>query len=309
MGAFIRSVVARRARGGPLAPGALQLSEQVARECLDEGRRSAEELDLLVNAGLYKEKNLAEPAMAAIIQEDIGANPGHPPRADRHGTFSFDVMNGGCGVLSALHVVDGFVRGGTAQLGLIVAADTDPDPRTSHGYPFAPVGGALLLEHERGDGEIEGFAGFEFASFAEDAELFEVRVRFEPGAGGVFGHRGHPALDVREDPRFAPRCVEHATTVSLRFLDRVGLLVKDVDLLIASGYPRRFDRELATTLGISPRHVPELPPELAGAHTAGPLAALATASRNGQLALARRVLFVTVGAGITVGVALYRKAG
>ena len=40
-------------------------------------------------------------------------------------------------------------------------------------------------------------------------------------------------------------------------------------------------------------------------HTAGPVAAMEGVMRTGRLAEARNVLFVTVGSGITVGLALY----
>jgi 3-oxoacyl-[acyl-carrier-protein] synthase III len=50
-----------------------------------------------------------EPAIAALIQEDIGANP-EDPHDDAHGTFSFDIANGTFGVLIALQIVDGFLR-------------------------------------------------------------------------------------------------------------------------------------------------------------------------------------------------------
>ncbi len=49
--------------------------------------------------------------------------------------------------------------------------------------------------------------------------------------------------------------------------------------------------------------------ELSGVHTAGPIAALEAAERSGRLAEAKHVLFVTVGAGISVGLALYRRPG
>jgi 3-oxoacyl-[acyl-carrier-protein] synthase-3 len=305
MGACIESVATRRARGGPLAPGALQLSDAAGRACLDGAHRRAGELDLLVNAGLYKNKNMAEPALASIIQEDLGANLGHPPRHDRHGTFSFDVMNGGCGVLTALHLIDSFVGPGTAQLGMVVAADADPAPRTSRGFPFPPVGGAVLLGHTDA---AEGFARFEFHTFVEHSELFEARVAFEPSTGhGVLGHRGRSVLEVREDPRFAAVCVERATDVTRGFLERMSLGAGDVDVLVASAYPPGFAVDVARAVGIAADRVPQLPSELASAHTAGPIAALAAAKDSGRFARARNVLFVAAGAGVTVAVALYRR--
>jgi 3-oxoacyl-[acyl-carrier-protein] synthase III len=65
------------------------------------GGHDPDEFDLLVNAGMYRDRNLGEPALAALIQDDIGANT-EDPHAEAHGTFSFDVANGACGVLTAL---------------------------------------------------------------------------------------------------------------------------------------------------------------------------------------------------------------
>jgi 3-oxoacyl-[acyl-carrier-protein] synthase-3 len=304
MGARIESVAARRARGGPLAPGALQLSDAVARACLDGANRRADELALLVSAGLYKNDHMAEPALSSIIQEDIGANPGHPSRRDRHGTFSFDVMNGGCSVMTALQLVDSFVGPGSAGLGMIVAADVDPEPRISRGFHFPPVGGAILLSHSEGG---EGFARFESHTFPEHGKLFESRLLFEPATGGLFGRRGRSVLEVSEDPRFAAVCVERATEVTGAFLGRTALRADEIDLLIASPYPPRFADEVARGVGIAPDRLPELAPEFASAHTAGPIAVLAAATESGRFARARNVLFVTAGAGITIAVALYRR--
>jgi 3-oxoacyl-[acyl-carrier-protein] synthase-3 len=297
MGTRIEAVATAGARGWPFANGALRLSDTAARTCLERADRGASELDLLVNAGLYKEHNMAEPALASIIQEDIGANPGHPSRRDHHGTFSFDVMNGGCGALSALHLVDAFVGAGTAKLGLIVAGDADPSPHTTQGFPFAAVGGAVLLKHVDGR---EGFGPFEFRTFPELADLFEVRVEWEP-------EEELNVLEVREDPLFARRCLERAADVTTAFLARAGLRGRDVDLLVASQYPLRFGDELASAIDLRPGLVPCVRAELLPAHTAGPIAALEAAFESGAFARARRVLFVTAGSGITIGVALYER--
>ena len=69
---------------------------------------------MLINAGIYRDRNMAEPALAALIQADIGAHP-EDPHPDSHGTFSFDVANGVCGVLTALQIADGFLRSHAIQ--------------------------------------------------------------------------------------------------------------------------------------------------------------------------------------------------
>src|ERR671935_110610 len=78
---------------------ALHLAVRAAKDCLHHDGRDPHDVDLLINTGIYRDRNLGEPALAALIQEDIGANP-EDPHGNAHGTFSFDVANGTCGVLT-----------------------------------------------------------------------------------------------------------------------------------------------------------------------------------------------------------------
>lgn len=280
--------------------GALHLSDAAARACLRRAHHHAGELDILINAGVYKDLNLAEPALASIIQEDIGANPGRPPRPCHHGTFSFDLVQGAGGVVAAAQLVDTFTGSGAARLGMIVTADTDPSPGTSRYFPFAAAGGAVLLAHAPDE---RGFQRFEQHTFAEDAALFESHLRWDPAAG--LTRRGRNVLEIRESPAFGPQAVARAAEAAAGFLDRAGVRPADIDLVIASQYPRQFPTAVAARLGIPSDRVPRVPRALSASHTAGPLAALEAALDSGQLAAARRVLFVTAGAGITVSLALY----
>ena len=85
------------------------LAEVAARRAIERAGLAATDVDLLINAGIYHDRNLGEPALASLIQEDIGANP-EDPHEGGHGTFSFDLANGSCGMLTGLQVADGFLR-------------------------------------------------------------------------------------------------------------------------------------------------------------------------------------------------------
>jgi len=110
MGARIEAVTAL-ASHGLRKPTARRLADAATRACLAQAGRMPVDLDMLINAGVYREDSMGEPALAALIQEDIGANLGHPPIGGR-GTFSFDLINGTCGVLTAIQVEAGFLRSG-----------------------------------------------------------------------------------------------------------------------------------------------------------------------------------------------------
>ncbi|HVU01520.1 MAG TPA: 3-oxoacyl-[acyl-carrier-protein] synthase III C-terminal domain-containing protein [Polyangiaceae bacterium] len=298
----IESVATAASRRRLFPRGALRLADDAIERCLASVNRTASELDLLVNAGVYRDDNLAEPALAAMIQEDVGANPGHPPRERSHGTFSFDVVNGGAGAVTAVELVDGLIASKTVELGVVVASDSNPG-NVEH-FPFPAAGGAVLLGPSAPGA---GFLAFDSETFPEFSASYESALVWRP-SHHLFGLREGGSnvleLEIRED--FAAHAVTSAEAALGRFLGSHGLAARDVDLLVASTYPRNFASDLARRLGISPDavSVPEEPFE--GAHTAGILASLEPAFRSRRLASAKNVLFVGVGAGITVATALYR---
>jgi 3-oxoacyl-[acyl-carrier-protein] synthase-3 len=303
MGTRIESVAVARPRRGPFHKGALKLADEAARKCLSRGHRDAGEIDLLVNAGIYREDNLAEPALAAMIQEDIGANPGHPPRKGAHGTFSFDVANGGCGVLTALQLLDGFVRSGTIRTGLVVASDADPGGCES--FPFPALGGAMLV---RPASDTEGFVDFAFDTFAAaDGDLESTIGWHEKRWHLPLSRRGRNVLTVVQSDAYRRRAIECAEEATRRFLARHEIGAGALDLAIFSQSPAGFADGLAARLDLAPERVARVASELRGAHVASPIAVLDTAIESGRFAAARTILFAAVGAGIVVGLALYRK--
>ena len=297
MGTIIEASATATAHHRPFAPGALKLADAAARLCLERAERTAEEVDLLINAGVYHDKSVNEPAFASLIQEDIGANPDHPPGAG-HGTFSFDVSNGACGVLTGIHVVDGLLASGTVQLGMVVASDMDPEPGVSEGFGFPAVGGAVLLS---ANDSRAGFTAFRFATFPEFAELFQSYVDWQEDARRGL-HHGRNILTVEIAESYADRALECAESTARELAAAQALDPGEVDLLIATGSVPGFADGLARRLGVSAERVASPADGLADAHTAAPAVALESAA----LATSRTTLFTSAGAGITVAAALYR---
>jgi 3-oxoacyl-[acyl-carrier-protein] synthase-3 len=281
-----------------LTAGALELADAAARTCLARADRSAEELDLLINAGVFHDKILSEPAFASLIQEDIGANLAQAAGAG-HGTFSFDVYNGACGLLTGIHLVDGLLASGTVKLGMVVASDMDPEPGISEGFTFPGVGGAVLLS---ADDSRAGFTAFRFATFPQFAALFTSYVDWRddtpPGPAG----NGRNALTVEIAGSYPIRALECAESTVHELAAAEGLDLDDVDVLVATASVPGFADSLATRLGVSGDRVTRLPEDLESAHTAAPALALESVG----LAAGITALFVCAGAGITVAVALYR---
>lgn len=327
MGTTIEAVSTSRPRRRPTGTGAIKLADDAAKACLERAGRAPADIDFLINAGIYRDNNIGEPAVAALIQEDIAANP-DPPLQGGHGTFSFDVGNGACGVLTGMHILDGFLNSGAIELGLVVTADADPTlgshwdfpfglvgsagrvSRSHSDFPFDPVGGAVLLSYaEEPD---KGFSRFAFSTFPEFMHLLEGKVQWREGVLPRAVTDRVPGLDagtnelrVVEREGYADRCAECAAGSTRQFLAAAGLAPLDIDLLIPSPTPFGFPDSYAHAVGIPDDRVARVDESFGRVHTAGPVAAMEGVMRTGQLAEARNVLFVTVGSGITVGLALY----
>jgi len=270
---------------------ALRLAVTAAKSCLLHADRHADDVDLLINAGIYRDRNLAEPALAALIQEDVGAHP-EDPHPNSHGTFSFDVANGACGVLTAMQIADGFLRSHAIERALIVASDADPGHRMSHHFPFSPVGAAMLCswhDDEHGLGRVH------WVNQVDDGESYSATIALEEQRNVL---RFATSPDV--DDRFAA-VAARAVGVCL---DDEALAIEDIDVIVAAPARPEYQRALAERLGVLMTRITVADDE--SMHTAALIAALERGA--GRTHGEARMLLVAAGGGVTAGVAAYRSA-
>lgn len=313
MGACIEAATALTSHG-LRKPTARRLADASTRVCLAHAGRKPCDVDMLINAGVYREDNMGEPALAALIQEDIQANPGQPP-VGGHGTFSFDLANGTCGVINAIQLETGLLRSRVIRQGVIVASDVEPHLKDPGSAPFRPAGGAMLLGW---DESIAGFTDFHMETFPEYEDLFvsglvwqERRGLRGPGRTGRTGRAGRAAgrsqMVIDEKPGYQTRLADCAEEATRRFLRRLGMGIGEIDLLIPAPSSPGFLDRLRVRLGVPGDRVAYMTEDLDGAYTTGPIAALQAAIKSGRLGEARNTLMLAAGAGITVALALYRR--
>jgi 3-oxoacyl-[acyl-carrier-protein] synthase III len=287
-------------------PTARRLADAAARACLTHAGRQPGDVDILINAGIYREDNMGEPALAALIQEDIGANLGQPP-VGGHGTFSFDLMNGTCGVISAIRLETSLLSSGIFRLGAIVTSDVDPKPGDPGTAPFRWAGGAMLL---RDDDGVAGFTDFHTQTFPEYEDLFVSGLVWQQRRGFRLPGRtaGQSQMVLERKPGYHARMVDCAEEATNRFLRRLGMGIDEIDLLIPAPAASDFLDRLRLRLGVPGDRVAYTAEDLADAYTTAPIAAVQAAIKSGRLAEARNTLMLAAGAGITVALALYRQA-
>lgn len=272
---------------------ALHLAIAAGKDCLERAGRDPHELDLVVNAGIYRDRNLGEPALAALIQDDIGANP-EDPHTGAHGTFSFDIANGACGVLTALQIVDGFLRSRAVQLALIVASDADPGHGMSERFPFSAAGAALLCRWTDDEYGLSPVSWSHAEESTGDGQSFSATVGFADSRNVL---RFDQSGDVDE------RFVVAAASAVCACLEAQSARLADVDVIVAAPAHHEYRIALSDRLGVPVDKI--IVAEDQHMHTA----ALADAfeRRVETLPVGTQMLFVVAGAGTTGGAALYRQ--
>lgn len=268
---------------------ALHLAEEAGRRALAECGQRTEDVDLLINAGLYHDRNLGEPPLAPLIQQDLHTTATADPVPGAVGTFSFDVADGTCGVLDALDIADGFLRVGTIRTALIVASDANPGHGLAPDFPFRPAGGALVC-HWADD--ADGLGPLAWADRYDGGESFRSTVR---------QRSGHNVLEVAAGPAAAERMATAAAEAVEQALAAAGITPADVDGWAVAPSDAGLVEDLAAQVGIGPERMWAAPP---GVHTAGLIFALDAVPdrRPGTI-----TVLVAAGAGVTAGAAVYRN--
>ncbi|MBY0286298.1 MAG: 3-oxoacyl-ACP synthase [Mycobacteriaceae bacterium] len=268
---------------------ALHLAVESAEDCLRHAGRTAREIDLLINAGIYRDRNLAEPALAALIQQDVGANP-EEPHENGHGTFSFDVANGTCGLLTALQIADGFLKSRVIRCAMVVASDADPGHGMSDNFPFAAAGASLLCTWSDDD---RGLGRTYWQNLSDDGDCLSATV-------GLVDHRN--VLRFHESSSVDQRFADAASRAVERCLRDASLTIDDVDAIVATPPRPQYRAALAVQLGLPPERITVA--DDGKMHTAS----LASAFNEAATAVGAPglILIVAAGAGVTAGAALYR---
>ncbi|ORB74353.1 3-oxoacyl-ACP synthase [Mycobacterium scrofulaceum] len=271
---------------------ALHLAVVAAKDCLRRAGCEAKDLDLVINAGIYRDRNLGEPALAALIQDDIGANP-EDPHAGAHGTFSFDIANGTCGLLTGLQIIDGFMRSRAIRRALVVASDADPGHGMSEHFGFSAAGAAMLCGWSDDDYGLSRIFWVNDPSAAGD-ETFSATVGFADSRN-VLRFCQSTAMD----ERFAAA----AGRAVAACLQEQSVRLSDVDAIVAAPARPGYRAALSARLGVPVEAISVADDERM--HTAALAAAFG--QRAERLSVGARVLFVAAGADVVAGAALYRQ--
>lgn len=292
MGTIIRSVgTAKSAFNRTI----LQLTFRAAEKCLRKGNISARDIGMILNSGVYNENHQGEPAIASLIQNRIQSNYIIHRLFSREpeNIISFDIHNGGGGILDAFSVADGFIASGELEYGLIVAGDTTPSEGDSVNYNYFPSAGAVLLANGPSG---KGFVKFKTKTYPEYINDLTSTTNWDTGKF---------RLIIEQEAGYLEDCVRCAEDATSNFLEEEKLHPEDIGLLLTSKSPLGFREKFIKKTGFKDQMtIKESNKEI---YSAGLVFSLNNALTDRTFNESKNVLFLTVGSGITVSVSLYRN--
>jgi 3-oxoacyl-[acyl-carrier-protein] synthase-3 len=302
MGTLIDMVSVGRPRFSFYPGNSIRLSARAARQCLNNAGVDPGDLGLLINTGIYRHKNTGEPAIAALIQEKIASektiknDPGNFKK-----TFSFDLNNGGCGLLTGIEIIHGSIINGEISYGMVVTGDSEPFYGLSTDFAFNAAAAAIILSKSP---DSRGFTMFRTYTFPEYSEELISRT-FYTTAG--WNRRGKNILNVRQKETYPDLCVDCAVKSFFNFLDECGKALNEIDLIIPSQSPPGFTNKMKNRIGMNDNFIQMSKTGNKVFHTAGPAFALKKVWDDNRFENAKNIIFLTIGSGINVSLALYRN--
>ena len=270
--------------------GSVAHAVAAGRRCLAASHHGRGDVGVLVSAGVYRDGHVAEPAIAAYIQHRLGINVEFQGRP----TLSFDLLNGGCGMLNAVQVVGAMLQSGQAGAGMVVAGEANGDRRPDPASAVARSGSALVLDRSpTGD---TGFGAFAFQTHEEDAGLFSAVVSLAVPRGRLL---------IRRQDCLEEAWLGHARGAVDAVLEREGLARDRIDLVVPAQISAGFLARLPEAIGVPADRIVDYTASLPDTGSTSVFLAWHRLLAKRAPAAGTRVLFLAFGSGLTVGAAIY----
>ncbi|HOW83893.1 MAG TPA: hypothetical protein PK573_15135 [Spirochaetota bacterium] len=297
MGAVIKStgVCLDRELGSSVEYAAMAADECIANAGIDRN-----DVDLLINVGVFRDKNLTEPAMATMIQQRLCINRLYQ---DETKTFSFDIINGAGGLLNAVQAAGALLANGPVKNILIVSSDTHPSQVAQVDFPYTSAGAAMLLEWS--DDPARGFRSVDFRTLEED--YIGTRASCNIIEQGTNASR---TVFVEAEPDYSRR-LEAFTIESIKDIlegYKRDHAVDAAKIKLLAAHPwKDFGIRVAGAAGINDYSLGCLYEKYGDLNSSALAVAYHDARQTGKIGDGDHILFVAAQSGLMVGAGLYRN--
>ncbi|WP_067473582.1 non-ribosomal peptide synthetase [Nocardia amamiensis] len=273
---------------------AVDLATRAARQCLGESGTAADDLGLVLYAGVFRDEYTVEPATATFVADRLKIND-DPSDPFTRATLAFDLCDGGTGFLKACYVAATAIDAGKTSAALVVAAEADPDvPSMSVARRgIGHMGSAAVLAASEGDGT--GFGAFHFACYPEHLYALTAFTRIHGDTGLEFEqHSGIEDIYLK---------LIHESLEEILNTTETGL--SDIGVVLAPQISSDFLDVLADRIDIPRDRIVDVAGDGPDLYTSSVSAAMRYCHDNAVVRRGDIGIIIAVGAGIQVGCALY----
>jgi 3-oxoacyl-[acyl-carrier-protein] synthase-3 len=278
--------------------GSVDSAVIAAENCIKKAGIDKQDIDLLINTGIYKEENIAEPAMSALIQKKLGLSldPG-TDKTDKS-TLSFDLFNGACGFLYAAQVADSFIRNHERKLVLIVSSEVHPSKKLVPEFPYSHIGSAVILEESEKEGR--GFRSFVFETSKRGSKSYMGYLDLK-----AYGPRGRYLVNIDIAPDYYEKLEKHTLGVIKEHIKSGEINPSEIKLIITSQSIPGFGEKISKSTGLKGIKSISTYKEFGNAFSSDLVIGYCMANKDGILKKGDKVLFVGAGSGLTAALAVY----
>lgn len=279
----------------------MDLVVEAGNDCIEKAGTDKTDIDVLISIGVYRDDNIVEPAMAPLIQQRLGINPDPVKHGTMKFTFCFDLYNGACGFVNAMHVADSILKSGQAKNVLIVSGDVHPSKTLRDDFPFTPLGAAVLLT-DGGDSK-RGFNNYFIKTSGNGYEGFVSGVDFINKVSSISAKQ---SMELKQDQRFHEALQEFTTKSLQDYIERHNINFDTVKFFITSQPEKGFAARIYHAIGLNATaNIVDLFSKHGNPHTSSLPLGFHNLVESGALQENDNVLFVATGSGLTTAFAMY----
>jgi len=277
--------------------GAIDYSVRASEECIYRAGVDRADIDLLINIGTYREKNINEPSIASLIQKrlKIGLDPlnCHSGKS----CFSFDLRNGVVGMLSAVQVANALLKQKMVNLVLIVSSDVHPSKRQTPEFPYTHMGAAMLLSWS--DDQNKGFQKIIFNTSGDDYHGVDALV-------DLSNPKAREKVDIKVQKDFGQRLGNFTIEMFNKYVQSGDLDLSKIKLSIISEPVPGFSGRIAEAVGLDNRVLHDVYEKYGNVLSSSLPLGYHRAAEKQLFRENDTILFVGAGSGLTFACSMYQ---
>jgi 3-oxoacyl-[acyl-carrier-protein] synthase-3 len=257
--------------------------------CISKSGIDKKDLDLLINIGIFRDKNIMEPAMASLIQREIRLNNDPIETFDKHTTFSLDMVNGVTSFINAVELIDSMAKNGESNYAIIVAGDTHPSQTWHPNFPFRNFGGAMMLS-KNSDNELGQYF---YNTSGNGYTGLKGFTRAQLG--------GQKALDLEFDDDYHEKLMAFTIESVKKAVNEKKLDLSDVKAVICSQPFKDFGKSVTKEIGLKDDLSIDTYDQYGDTYSSALILGYNEGIEQDLIKKGDKVLFIATGSGLSMG--------